>query len=217
MTVLFVLASASASAQWEAGVKAGMNITSPDRSQAGRVDETYSSRVGWTAGVMARYSFNDWLALRADISVMDRSHRMDRNITYLDPVHTIWHNIYMMIPVMADFSFGGRKLRGHVYAGAFAGCWLRANREGTTYWMTDDYAYFAPFNEKMEFTGEQQRFTAGLQAGAGLSYSFSDRWGILLDAIYCYDLVSYRKSNSRPADPRYFSSLAVTLGVTYKF
>ncbi len=212
-----VVAAADASAQWQVGVKSGIDVTSVDRSQAGRVDETYSSRTGWAAGVMAQYSIKDWFALRAEIDLMDRTHRMDRNITYLDPVYTVYHNTYMMIPVLADFSFGGSRLRGHLYAGGYAGAWLKARRNGTTFWMTDALIYFEPFDETMSFTDEQRRFTAGIQAGVGLSYEFPGHWGVLLDAMTIYDLVSYQKSSAHLADPRYLSSIAVTLGVTYRF
>lgn len=209
-----IFTSSVASAQWQVGIKAGCGITSADRSQSGRVDETYSSGTGWAAGALAQYSFTDWLAIRAEINAMDRVHRMDRNINYLDPVHTVYHNTYLLVPVLADFSFGGKKLRGHMYAGGFAGYWLSARREGTTFWMTDYHVYFSPFNEKATFSDEQQRFTAGIQAGAGLSYKFSERWGVLLDAMYCYDLVSYRKSSPHLTDSRYLGSLVFTLGVT---
>lgn len=218
--VLFFVLVATASrvsAQWQIGIGAGIDITSVDRSQAGRVDESYSSGVGWAAGIMGRYSFNDWFALRAEIDVMDRSHWMDRNINYLDPVYTVYHNTYMIIPILADFSFGGNRLRGHLYAGGYAGTWLNARRSGTTFWMTDYLVYFEPFNEKMTITDEQRRFTAGLQAGVGLSYDISGHWGVMLDAMECYDLVSYRKSPAHLADPRYLSSIAVTLGITYSF
>lgn len=217
LSVIALAAAAEVSAQWQVGIEAGMDITSIDRSQAGRVDETYSSEVGWTCGLMARYSVRDWLAVRTGFDVMDRTHRMDRNITYLDPVYTEYKNTYLTVPLMADFSFGGTRLRGHMYAGGFAGYWLNAEREGTTYWMTDYYVYFSPFDERVEFTDEQQRFTAGLQTGAGISYLISNHLGVSLDAIYYYDLVSYQKSSEHLSDPRYLSSLAVSLGVTWNF
>lgn len=214
---VFIASATGVSAQWQVGIKSGVSITSTDRSQSGRVDETYSSRAGWRAEAMAEYAFNEWFGLGVGINLMERSHRMDRNIRYLDPVYTISHNTYMMIPVTTDFSFGGSRLRGHMYAGCFTGYRLKASREGTTYWMTDYNIYFEPFDEEMESSSEEQRFTAGLAGGVGLSYLFTDHWGVLLDAVYYYDMVSYRKSSKHLSDPRYLNSLAVSLGVTYKF
>lgn len=204
-------------AQWQTGIKTGMNITAPDRSQAGRVDEIYSAGTGWIAGATVQYNFLEWLALRTEIDVTDRTHRMDRNIRYIDPVYTVYHNTYLMVPVMADFSFGGRKVRGHLYTGGFAGYWLTGNREGTTFWMTDFNVYFSPFNEKIEFTDEDNRFTAGLTAGAGLSYNFIGSWGLDLGAMYFHDLASYHNSSPHISDPRYLSSISITLGISYKF
>ena len=70
-----------------------------------------------------------------------------------------------MLPMMADFSFGGRKLRGHAYAGGFGSYWMEAWMEGKTYWMTDYYVYFDDFSEKREFNREDQRFIAGAVGG----------------------------------------------------
>ncbi len=82
-----------ANAQWAVGAKFGPTWTTSDRSYTGRVDETYSPLVGMDAGFLTRYQFNDWLAVRADLSIMLRSHRMDRNLNYLDPVYTEYRNI----------------------------------------------------------------------------------------------------------------------------
>lgn len=204
-------------AQWQTSIKAGVNITASDHSQAGRVDETYSAGTSWITGVTVQYNFLEWLALRAEIDVADRTHRMDRNIRYLDPVYTEYHNTYLMVPVLADFSFGGKKVRGHMYAGGFAGWWMGAGRQGTTFWMTDYKVYFTQFNERMGFNNEHRRLTAGLTAGTGISYNFNGKWGISLDAIYFHDLVSYRKDSSFIPDTRYLSSISATFGTSYKF
>ena len=50
-------------AQWAVGIKGGVNSTSVDRSNAGRIDETYSSLRGFDLGIQGHYSFNDWLAI----------------------------------------------------------------------------------------------------------------------------------------------------------
>lgn len=202
-------------AQWQVGVKAGTVVTAVDRSQAGRVDETYSAGTGWAAGVTGAISVTDWFAVRAELDLMDRTHRMDRNLPYLDPVYTIHHNTYAVLPVLADFSFGRNRLRGHMYAGAFAGYWLNAHRKGVTFWMTDYNVYFNDFNEKEEFTKEQRRAAAGLEAGAGLSCRLTPVCTLNLEAMYLYDLVSYTRSNPHIADPRYLDTIGISFGVSF--
>jgi hypothetical protein len=217
VALLLCITALTASAQWSVGVKGGWDYTTITRSNAGRIDESYSGFSGYDAGIQARYGFTDWFALRADLSFMRRSHRMDRNLNYLDSVFTNHHNYYLMLPIMADFSFGGEKLRGHAYAGGYMGYWLRERRVGKTYWMTDYYVYFNDFNEVREFTNEDARFCAGLIGGLGLSYKLDDHWGVNFDALYYYDLVSHYRSPKHLKDPRYLNTLSVTFGASYIF
>ena len=75
LLALLCMTALTASAQWSLGIKGGWDYTSITRSNAGRIDETYSPLSGYDAGIQARYGFTDWFALRADLSVMRRSHR----------------------------------------------------------------------------------------------------------------------------------------------
>ena len=215
--VLLCWTAMEANAQWAVGAKFGPTWTTADRSYSGRIDETYSPLVGMDAGFLTRYNFNDWLAVRADLSIMLRSHRMDRHLNYLDPVYTEYRNIYAMLPVMADFSFGGEKIRGHLLCGGFAGYWLQANQNGKTYWMTDYYVYFNDFKEKREFNSEDQRFAAGVVGGIGLSFEATSHETFFIESLYYYDLVSYHKGHAHLIDPRYLNTLSVSLGINYKF
>jgi len=217
LVILFCSVTASLSAQWSIGLKGGWDRTSITRYDASRIDEVYSPLGGYEVGIQARYAFTDWFALRADLSVMRRSHRMDRNLNYLDSLYTNHHNLYLMLPVMADFSFGGEHLRGHALVGGFVGYWLRDHMVGKTYWMTDYYVYFNDFDEMRTFTESDRRFCAGVTGGLGLSYDFNDHWGLNLDALYYYDLVSHHKGYPHLRDPRYLNTLSVTLGVSYTF
>lgn len=217
LLVFLCMGALTASAQWSLGIKGGWDYTSITRSNAGRIDETYSPLSGYDVGIQARYGFTDWFALRADLSVMRRSHRMDRHLDYLDSLYTEHHNLYLTLPVLADFSFGGEHFRGHAMLGGYVGYWLRERRVGKTYWMTDYYVFFDNFNEVREFTSEDRRFDAGLVGGIGLCYQFNEHWGLNLDALYYYDLVSHRRSSPHLRDPRYLSTLSVTLGAYYQF
>lgn len=206
-----------ADAQWSVGIKGGWDYTTITRSNAGRIDETYSPLSGYDVGIQARYGFTDWFALRADLSVMRRSHRMDRHLDYLDSLYTEHHNLYLMLPMLADFSFGGEHFRGHVMLGGYVGYWLQDHIKGKTYWMTDYCMYYNPFDEKRAFTSEDRRFNAGLVGGLGLSYLINEHWDLNLDVLYYYDLVSHRRSSPHLRDPRYLNTLSVTVGVNYQF
>ena len=209
--------------RWAIGVKGGWSYTSMTHSNIGRVDETYSPLSGYDIGVQARYGLLDWLAIRADLDLMSRSYKMDRNLHYIDQVYTKHTNNYLMLPVMADFSFGGKQLRGHAYGGVYGAYWMKARTEGTTFWMTDYYVYFNDFEENHQFNSEDRRLTAGGVGGLGISYAFPDVWKkgsgpvITLDALYYYDFVSHHKGYPHLSDPRYLSTLSITLGLAFCF
>lgn len=225
LTVLLCWTTVGANAQlnrkWTVGMKAGRAHTTIDQGNFGRIDETYSALNGWDLGLQANYAFTNWFAVRADFSATTRSYRMDRNLNYLDPVYTEYRNDYLMLPLMADFSFGGERLRGHAYAGGFGASWVTANIEGKTYWMTDYYVYFDDFKEKREFNSEDQLYIAGAVGGLGLSYALLGTsemdMSIRLDALYYYDLVSHHKGYAHLNDPRYLNTLSLTLGISYSF
>ena len=213
IALLLGLSTEGVQAQWAVGMKGGVNTTTVERSNAGRIDESYTSLRGMDLGIQGHYAFNDWLAVRVDVDYMTRSHRMDRNLTLVNSLFMEYTNSYLMLPVTADFSFGGRKLRGHLLCGGFAGYWLTAHRSGVTFGITG----FLDVDEDVEFNDETQRLTGGLAAGVSLTYDINSWLGVNLDALYYYDLVSYRKGYEHLNDPRYLSTLTFDMGVYYKF
>lgn len=214
---LLCLAATAADAQLSIGVRGGWTQTSISQSNTGRVDETFSKLSGYETGIQAGYSITDWMSVRADLNFMQRSYRKDRNLHYLDPVFTEYHNSYLIMPVMADFSFGGERLHGHLLGGGFASYWLNAEIHGKTYWLTDYYVFFEDFDEYRDFNSEDQRFTAGFVGGTGLSYSINSNLSFNSDILYYYDLVSHHKGYDHLSDPRYLNTLSISLGISYKF
>ena len=215
LLALLVAVGGEAAAQWSMGVRAGWTGTSISRYDGGRMDESYSPLGGLEVGLQGRYKVNDWLAVRADLSLMQRSHRMDRNLNYLDPVYTEHINSYIMLPVAADFSFGGEQLRGHLLAGGYGGYWASERRCGQTYWMTDYYVYFESFDEMRELTDEDQRLNAGAAFGAALTYSANSKWEVGVETMYYYDLTSHHRGTPHLADPRYLNTLTLTITINY--
>ena len=215
--ILFCLTATQVKAQWALGLQGGWTRTSTDRNNMGRIDESYSSLNGFDLGIQAHYSFNDWLAIRVDLDYMKRSHRMDRYLNYVSKAYTEYRNDYLMLPVMADFSFGGKLLQGHLLCGGFGGYWLKAHVNGTgiTPHLTENF--YQDFDANHEFTAEDQRLTAGLVGGISLTADVYKNIGINLDALYYYDLVSYHKDYAHLKDPRYLDTFSLTLGVYYKF
>ena len=65
--ILLCMTALTASAQWSLGIKGGWDYTTITRSNADRIDESYSGFSGFDAGIQARYGFTDWFALRAPV------------------------------------------------------------------------------------------------------------------------------------------------------
>ncbi len=211
--VFFVALTARVNAQLGIGLKGGADFNSITRSNAGRIDETYHGKKGLDYGLIIRYQVNDWFAMRANVEMLTRSHTMKRNLNFVKEVYTDHKNNYLTLPVMADFTFGGVKLRGHFLMGGFVGYWLSSEISGKTINMSIDVM---SFDEKMEFNQYHNRIAAGLVGGPGLSCDLSDNIVLELDAIFYYDLTSYMKINELAVDPRYNNTLSLTLGVIYK-
>lgn len=212
---LFLCGAIVTQAQWSIGVKGGIDRNNIIRSNAGRIDETYHPMHGFDFGVFGRYQFNEWLGLRTDLSVMSRDHRTERNAYFVEDVFTVYKNTYMMLPVMADFSINLEKFHIHFMGGGFVGYWMSARRYGQT--IQNMSFQLDKFDEKIEFNKYHNRFSAGIVTGAGVEYDISEKWALQLDAIYYYDLVSSMKVNEIAADPRYYNTLSLTLGLIYKF
>ena len=211
--MFFIALATTANAQFGVGLKGGLDMNSVTRSNSGRIDETYHAKNGLGYGIILSYQINDWFALRANVEMLSRSHTMKRNLNAVKGIYTDYNNQYLTVPVMADFTFGGTKVRGHMIMGGYVSYWLAANVSGRTFNIYDD---IISFDEKMELNEYHNRMLAGVVAGPGLSCDLSDNVTLELDALFYYDLMSYMKVSKVSPDPRYNNTMSLTLGVIYK-
>ena len=211
--LFFIALATNVNAQFGIGLKGGLDFNSVTRSNSGRIDETYHAKNGADYGIILSYQINEWFALRANVEMLSRSHTMKRNLNAVKGLYTDYRNQYLTVPVMADFTFGGARVRGHFMMGGYVSYWMMANVSGNTF---DLYNKIRPFNEKMEFNEYHNRFVAGLVAGPGLSVALTEKISLELDALLYYDLVSYMKVSKVSPDPRYNNTASLTLGVIYK-
>ena len=211
--LFFIALATNVNAQFGIGLKGGLDFNSVTRSNSGRIDETYHAKNGADYGIILSCQINEWFALRANVEMLSRSHTMKRNLNAVKGLYTDYRNQYLTVPVMADFTFGGARVRGHFMMGGYVSYWMMANVSGNTF---DLYNKIRPFNEKMEFNEYHNRFVAGLVAGPGLSVALTEKISLELDALLYYDLVSYMKVSKVSPDPRYNNTASLTLGVIYK-
>lgn len=102
ITALLLLAAiglpGKATAQWKVGINAGYTYNSYSIDTQYAYDFNYDGLGGLTIGIPVEYGILDWLAVRADLSYLQKGHTMSRlyNPTFRDR-----RDHYLSLPVMA--------------------------------------------------------------------------------------------------------------------
>lgn len=229
LTILFAAITAlSASAQFSIGLEFGGVRNNLDTETGYAYDLRYGGRNGATVGIALGYDFNDWFALRAVPTYMQKGYKMHRTGIY-EGIYEKTNNTYIDVPLTACFSFGGKKVKGFVDLGAYVGRWTSSHHCGETPLPDspldgDDYesTIMPPdavyhYDESVPFNAKRDnRFDGGLIAGLGVKYRISDSFGISGEAKMLYGLSDlYKKSAA--SQPRYNTTYSFTIGATYFF
>lgn len=214
LTVM-VLLSLAAQAQWRVGASGGGDFNWYSVNTNYQVDYHYDGAWGWNAAVFGQYNFMDWLGLRAEIEASERNYRFRRTGSFSGTNYVV-HNTYLQVPVLAQFSFGGQKVRGFVNAGVYAGCWLDGRYKGS---MVDMLAgKVVAVNEPYIFQKEKdQRADFGLAGGIGIEYRFMEHWSVHAEGRCYYSFISSVKQYMLIKDYRYNTTLGINIGFSYIF
>ena len=208
MTTLF------ANAQWRVGVTAGAdyNVFSIDKQYM--TDVLFDGRWGVTYGVTGQYNFTDWFGVRADFNLTQKNYRMHR--ANIEEVDLKYRNTYLQLPVMASFSFGGKKLRGFCNLGVYGGYWVHSYRSGKDINSFTGQSF--DIKGKVEFDSDRdKRWDCGLVGGVGMEYRFDRHWAAQVEVRHYYSTTSTTKQYMRNKDYRYHSTTAIQLGASYIF
>ena len=213
MTVA-LLTVIAAQAQWRVGVTGGAayNVYSMDKQYM--TDYDIDGRWGGTAGISGQYDVTDWLGVRADLNWTQKNYRKHRMV--LDKINHKYQNDYLQLPVMASFSFGGKKLRGFCNLGMYGAYWLDSYRRGS------DYNFFTNqtvlFSEKVKLNSERdRRWDFGFVGGIGAEYRITPHWAAQAEVRYYYSVTSTTKQYMHVKDYRYNNTTAIQLGGYYVF
>ncbi len=214
LTILALMLPTVAMAQWRVGVNGGADRNHFIIDKHYQTDYVFMDRWGVTLGLMGQYDVSDWLGVRAELDWTQKNYRHTRAVN--KTTRYDYTNNYLQLPVMASFSFGGKKLRGFCNAGLYGGYWLNSGREG--YDSNDFSDRIFNISEDLEFNSERdQRLDFGLLGGLGLEYRFHRHWAAQVELRYYYSCVSTQKDYMLVSDPRYNSTLALQAGVWYCF
>ncbi len=203
----------AAHAQWRVGATVGATSNHYRMDRQYMSDYRYNDRWGLTVGLTGQYDFNEWLGVRADLNWTQKNYRALRDRVTTDYKYT---NNYLLLPVMASFSFGGQKLRGFCNLGVYGGYWLSGNYSGTENNIIAQATYSVEGHRDFN-SDRDQRWDCGLVGGVGVEYRFAPHWGAQVEARYYYSTTSVQKQYMRVKDYRYHSTLGLQAGVSYFF
>lgn len=216
-TFLLLATCGSVKAQWTIGISDVLTYTTVTRSNACRVDETYSGLWNNGLGLHLSYDFDKPLSVTAGLLLTRRSYRSDRSNLAIDQAYTENSNGYVMLPVMCGIRTQLGPVRIRTMAGGYGAYWIQSVREGLLYLDSSTGPIPCRYDRRMEFTSENRRLTAGVVTGVSASAPIFKGWGIEADVLYYYDLVSHNIGYPHLPDNRYLNSLCISAGITYSF
>lgn len=197
-------------AQGYIGAIVGADYNWQYRSSGSSYDKHYTGRWGISAGIFGGYNFFDWLGLRADIQYAEKNYTMERQFPTLRGAQSRYLNKYLQVPVMVDFSFGGKSVRGHTYLGGY-GAWWMAKKMETADVVSGQVASMSGF------TKDDFRFEAGITAGLGLTWLIRAHYRIGIEAFYYLALTSAYRNQPIMNFPRYNNTLTTQVSFCYVF
>lgn len=178
----------------------------------------YTDLGGFTAGIRAAYHLTGWMALRADVAMVQKNYRLDRDANMVSFVYTESTNNYLSVPVVAEFSLG-RQFRLCGIIGGYAGYWLSGHRTGqslsVTYLVTGDMDDTF-FDEDYTFNDTRDnRFDAGVVYGVALHLTVVKKLDINAELRWYYGLTDVQKQYMHNLNPRYNTTRALQFGLSY--
>lgn len=204
-----------AKAQWRVGMSGGWDYNTISIDTQYAYDMKYTGRGGMTFALTGQYDLTDWIGIRTELAYMQKGQKMERTSDIMNGSYHNTRNQYLQLPVMTQFSFGGKRIRGFVNTGGYVGHWLKRSIEGYNNDLCDEFTYneASPFNSLSD-----KRFEAGLVGGLGAEYRMAQHILISAEARYYYALTQMQKRYQElNVTPSYNNTLALQLGVQYSF
>jgi hypothetical protein len=177
----------------------------------------YSAGDGFEISIPVRYQFNSWLALQTELQYIQKNYVWHRTEQYKS--FSKITNSFINVPLMANISLGGSRLRGFLNAGGYLGVWVGSRRRGIEQGFVDntdpDKVFYVNFNEKVDFNKDRDnRFDAGLLLGIGLQYAFNP-FAFFLEGRFNYGLTDLQKNYMYDKGPRINDVFVFSAGVVF--
>jgi len=197
------------------GVSGGYSHNTLITSVGSRPFTAYKSKGGFTVGMPIRYRFNEWFALQAEPSVIQKNYTWTRTDfhAYSPKPHRHTTNTYLQLPLMVNFSFGGEKLRGFCTPGVFMGYWTGSRIKGIA---LDNNELPYEYDESFTFDSRRDnRFEYGLMLGLGLEYKYNNMFTFALEGRYYHSASDLQKKYMYRQVPRYNDTYVLQASVLF--
>ena len=225
--LLSVLTLAS-HAQFYIGLEGGVNKNQLLTNNANQAFTEYRKAGGFSAGIPVMYKINDWLAVQASPTYIQKYYTIART-GYFEGIYQNNHNAYIQLPVTGQFSFGGENIKGYVNLGLYGAYWASSTIQGAQLNALNpiDTAYSSVtptsiggesnlynYNEKYSFsTVKDNRLEFGWVAGIGASYETENGYRFFIEGRYQYSFTDQQKNYMINQVPRYNDTYGIHLGV----
>jgi hypothetical protein len=211
-------AKAAKMPHWHIGISGGYANNALYTSTAGRALTEYENGHGFGLAIPLRYQANRWFAVQGELQYIRKNYTWRRTGQY-DRVYSTVTNSFLEIPLMANFSLGGERLRAFANVGGYAGVWIDSRRKGTQIENTQDpftnAVFYYDYDERVEFDKRRDAlFEAGLLAGLGLQYSFKP-CVLFLEGRYYYGLTDLQQDYGYNMVPRMNDTFTLARGVLF--
>lgn len=206
--------------KWSLGAFAGPASNHHVIDVAYATDMKYTDKSGYSAGIGAAFHPTGWFALRADVAMVQKNYRLDRDNRFLSFVYTESTNNYLSVPVVAVLS-AGRNFRVSGIVGGYAGWWLSGRREGqslsVSYLITGNQGDTF-FDEEYKFNGSRDnRFDAGIVYGFAAQCTIAKKVELSAEMRWYYGLTDVQKNYMTNLNPRYNTTRVIQFGAAYWF
>ena len=203
---------------WGAGVFGGFANNSHIINVLYATDMKYTNGDGYSAGISLAYRTSSWLTLHADIALLQKNYRLDRDNRFLSFVYTEATNNYLSVPLMAELSIG-KVFRVCGMVGGYMGYWLSGHRQGQSLTVT----YLITNNEKDTFFDEDytfneerdNRFDAGIIFGGAIRCAIAHKIDLSAELRWYYGLTDIQRQYMTNLNPRYNTTRVIQFGVSY--
>jgi len=176
----------------------------------------YESKAGFSVSIPMQYLFLNWLAVRWDLSCLQKNYTWSHKDRYQEVLSTqTTQNTYIQIPLLLHFSLGKKQFKIFANAGGFGGFLVSRKANGTILNVFDPLNNYH-YDEKSEFDKRRdRRFEFGLATGLGLEYFIKNQYRVFIEARYFYACTDLQKKYMINQTPRYNDTFLFQAGCLF--